>query len=216
MSQNNKDEKLFSISGSNEEFSARQKNVFDQLNTIETNRLNSANSFFNEANNSPAVNRTQRRITKQFRGKESIFKKPHVPLRRSPNKIPDYCVNPHKWTKYSLEDVPNEDMSERGNTAAAMSFLKEINKRKENESEIEADVGEKIVFKKSIALKSPKSDMQTSEETEKSFRNSKVIMPEYVIGQKIKKQKNKKQSEMRSSSKQLKLDHLLDEDTDDI
>lgn len=210
MSQNNKDEKLFSICGSNEEFSARQKNVFDQLNTLETNRFNSANSFFNEANDLPTINRMQRRITKQFRGKESIFKKP--------NKIPDYCVHPHKWTKYSLEDVRSEDMSERGNTAAAMSFLKEIKKRKENENDTDTDtnVGEKIVFKKSIALKSSKSDVQTLEEGEKSFRNSKVVMPEYVIGQKVKKQKNKKQSEIRSSSKQLKLDHLLEEDTEDV
>lgn len=216
MSENNKEEKLFSICGSNKEFSARQKSVFDQLNMLETNRLNNTNSFFNEANDTPALNRTQRRITKQFRGKESIFKKPHIPLRRTPTKIPDYCVNPHRWTKYSLEDVPNEDMSERGNTAAAMSFLKEIKKRKENEGDTETSVGEKIVFKKSIAFQSPKSDTQRTEESEKTFRNSKVIMPEYVIGKKIKKQKNKQQSEIRSSSKQLKLEHLLDEDAEDI
>ena len=34
--------------------------------------------------------------------------------------------NSHKWEKYSLDDVSNDDMTKENNTRAALSFLKEL------------------------------------------------------------------------------------------
>lgn len=210
-SSNSKDG-LFAINSNNQEFAQRQKNVFDQLNTITCNLTNSEQG--DDSEHLDVVDRTQRKITKQFRNRESIFKRPHVPVRTQSKKIPDHCLNPHKWTKYSLEDVRNEDMSERGNTSAAMSFLKELADRKEKTETSEEPETSKIVFRKNLINS---SNIRTSkyDPDEIIFRNSKVIMPEYVVGQKIKKTKKKKESEVRSSSTQLKLDHLLTGDEED-
>lgn len=206
---------LFSINGSNNEFTQRQKNVFDQLNTIAYNKVDTKeDDSVPDTEHVNVIDRTQKRITKQFRGRESIFKRPHVPVRNLSKKIPDYCLNPHKWTKYSLEDVPNEDMSERGNTAAAVSFLKELADRREKTEDTDEPETSKIVFRKNL-LNSSNIRTAQFDPDEKIFRNSKVIMPEYVVGQKIKKAKKKQQSEVRSSSKQLKLDHLLTGDDED-
>ncbi|XP_048731272.2 uncharacterized protein LOC125648330 [Ostrea edulis] len=51
---------------------------------------------------------------------------------------PNYKVNPEKWTRYSLEDVGNEDMSESSNTRAAFAFLEERRKLREGEMKVEA------------------------------------------------------------------------------
>lgn len=208
----------FTINNTSEEFAQRQKNVFDKLNGIQYTKVTADDDSIME--NEPesihlGSDRTQKKITKQFRNRESIFKRPHVPVRTLSKKIPDYCLNPHKWTKYSLEDVRNEDMSERGNTAAALSFLKELADRKDKtETNNEDAETTKIVFRRNLVssntLKSTHIDTD-----EKTFRNSKVVMPEYVVGQKIKKMKKNRQSEIRNSSKELKLDHLLDEDNED-
>lgn len=207
----------FSISSSNEGFAARQKSVFEQLSQLEKNR--SGNNHSDEAE-TPSRERTlnsgsQRKVTKQFRGRESIFKKPHLPIKPYPKKIPDYCLNPHKWTKYSLEDVKNEDISERGNTTAAMSFLKEMERQKEKiEQPGSSKATGKILFKKSVIPKRSLTETQ-DEGGAKIFRNSKLVMPEYVVGHRKKAVKECKKSELRSSKKQLKLDHLVDEDNED-
>ncbi|XP_061188234.1 uncharacterized protein LOC133196308 [Saccostrea echinata] len=53
-------------------------------------------------------------------------------------RTPDYKAHPEKWTKYSLEDVGNEDMSESSNTRAAFAFLEERRKLREGEMKAEA------------------------------------------------------------------------------
>merc|ERR1719228_454953 len=54
------------------------------------------------------------------------FRKPQ----RKPNYIPDHRKNPHKWTKYTLEDVSADQMSDRSNTKAALQFLTELKDQK--------------------------------------------------------------------------------------
>lgn len=208
---------LFSINSDNQDFAARQKDVFAQLNVAEMNRINEQKSKAAESSSSEDIaevnTRTQRARTKAFRGQKSIFKTPAVPLRKSlaASRIPDYRMHPHKWTRYSLEDV---DTSERSNTAAAMSFLKEIESRK-SEGEMETDGEKKIVFRKSVIAKSKLEDAR-DEETMR-FRSSKVVMPEYVVGQKIKNDKKKRSTKnnSKSSGKELKLDHLMEDEDED-
>ncbi|KAI4502586.1 hypothetical protein M0802_002498 [Mischocyttarus mexicanus] len=179
--------------------------------------------------------------TLKFRGKISIFKRPEGPAPRSINRtIPDYHRNPHKWTKYTLEDVSNEDMTDQSNTLAALSFLKELKERKMQEAKLEnkMDVDEttsnqnksKISFKSQkarsstsmIEFKKPKIESTKSENTTAiensdgkllTYKNCKLILPEYVVGQKpTKKAKKSRIPQNICPSTKIKLDHLQEID----
>lgn len=145
-------------------------------------------------------------------------------------------MNPHKWKKYSLLDT---DTSDRTNTAAAFEFLKEIETRKlteEEEAEEEdnyssavgnAQMANKIIFKNrkrtspsatfnsSVSLKSA---VEVEAPVDKAvLKGSKVVMPEYVIGQKVTKVKKAKTGSgtNKNQEKILKLGHLFEEEDED-
>lgn len=152
-------------------------------------------------------------------------------------------MNPHKWKKYSLGDT---DISDKTNSSAAFAFLAEIEKRKDAEREKsdddDVDTGDKIVFKsrnktsrpsfnKSVSLKRELDTSSTSNEEigEKSvLKGSKLVMPEYVIGQRSKNKKKKSNATTstdetkpdKNNRKGPQLKHLFgedeDEDADDI
>lgn len=201
----------FTLKATNAAFSQRQKNVFDQLNALENNRRNvdTHNDEYRETNQPPEV-RTKRAFTKHFRGKESIFKQP---LDRAPKNfirtIPDFKKNPHKWTKYTLSDVRDEDISETSNTKAALAFLNDLKQRKELEEKTVSDsFSKKVVFNRPVANK---KELTEDSDSKPSFRSSKVVMPEYVVGQKKKREKNFVNESIKQGKKQeLKLDHLLE------
>lgn len=114
----------------------------------------------------------------------------------------------------SLADVSEEHMSERSNTAAAMSFLHEMELRKKDEEEQSDELPEKIVFKKTSSSNKEEAGASTSVSDQTTFRNTKVIMPEYVVGRKVLKPK-KRFERKQNQSKELKLEHLLDEDEEE-
>ncbi|KAJ6644312.1 Protein TSSC4 [Pseudolycoriella hygida] len=174
------------------------------------------------------------RITK-FSGRESIFKRPSAPIAKclKSRHVPDYQLNPHKWRKYSLCDA---DISERSNTSAAFAFLKEIEDRK---SAADCDdlgdddtQGDKIVFNsrkrrhtgakfnKSVHLKPAEDETNVDPVIDlPKMRGSKVVMPEYVIGQKKERKKSSGQSSTdragKKSSEVLKLNHLFEEEEEE-
>nr|CAD7205257.1 unnamed protein product [Timema douglasi]CAD7416355.1 unnamed protein product [Timema poppensis] len=165
----------------------------------------------------------KRTAMKQFRGKESIFKRPEALPPRFKNKdVPDYHKHPHKWVRYTLGDVSPEDMSDQSNTAAALSFLRELKERKElidtNNMELEVSpetlVGLPVVFHKPKDI-SCVGETQATESEKAVFRSSKLIMPEYVVGQSRKKERkniNKSKVLKDGKPKEIKLDHLNFED----
>jgi len=70
-------------------------------------------------------------------------RKPHRPRYRG---VPDYKKNPDRWTCYSLDDVHENDMSERSNKRAALAFLEERRQEREKhegvpEEKVKFDVG---------------------------------------------------------------------------
>lgn len=160
---------------------------------------------------------------RRMRGKESIFKKPELPIGRclKPRKTPDYQVNPHKWKKYSLSDV---DISDQTNSAAALSFLRQMDAQREsddvdgNDHMDESGSAHKIEFKKKSKLNRnfkqlKQHDEEDGELDKPQLRGSKLVMPEYVIGQKSAK-KGKKQlagGQSRAAGK-LQLSHLAEEE----
>ncbi|XP_050420089.1 protein TSSC4 [Adelges cooleyi] len=154
--------------------------------------------------------RSGRSFTKQFRGKDSLFAKPDIPPWRilEKNKMPDFKLHPHKWTKYSLADV--NEMNDKSNAAAAFAFLKEMQMRKcGHDDEGDGEHDKKIVFKR--------VEKNKVEENKPSFQSSKLVMPEYEFGKKASKKKSHRQRQTDSSgtSNAIKLDHLIDEEGDD-
>lgn len=142
-------------------------------------------------------------------------------------------MNPHKWKRYSLSDA---DISDRTNTSAAFAFLKEIERRKDLKDDPDDDeMDGKITFKRKSANRAPKfqrsaplrNAIESSEpqnddiDAKPILKGSKVVMPEYVIGQKSKDKKRKatssKTSEKSASEGKntLKLQHLMDEEDED-
>jgi len=122
-----------------------------------------------------------RSLTKQFRGKDSLFVKPEIPPWRiiEKHRAPDFKLHPHKWTRYSLADV--NEMNDKSNAAAAFAFLKEMQTRKCKSDDDNDENDKKIVFKKIIKPEEP--------EVKASFQSSKLVMPEYEFGKKIQKKK---------------------------
>ncbi|XP_031826350.1 uncharacterized protein LOC116424287 [Nomia melanderi] len=240
----------FIVHGGDRAFANRQKLLFDKLSDAEqkchknkiASELTDENMVIDEISDSQIIRYgiKQHYETRRFRGKESIFKRPEGPAPRAANRsIPDYHRNPHKWKKYSLDDVSNDDMTDQSNTRAALSFLKELRARRLTEQRKDAekmDVTEKeqteIIFKPKkikptleIKFKKPGNNVGKTlnepiivdHDDKPVFRSSKIIMPEYVIGQKHKKKiKKDKPVQKVDCLKQLKLDHLeeLDEEQD--
>lgn len=123
--------------------------------------------------------------------------------------------NPNKWQHYTLDDV---DTSDRTNTSAAFSFLKELEDRNHSQEEIDCEGSsskQKIVFKKSIKLK-PRNEEIDPLLNAKKIQSTKIVMPEYVVGgQKPKPKKDAKPRDKTARSAAatnvLRLSHLDDE-----
>lgn len=249
----------FVLHGGDTAFASRQKLLFDKLSTAEMECNKAKGEQSDTEIKEEAITQLQPRgqkrksETKRFRGKESIFKRPEGPAPRSVSRnIPDYRRNPHKWMKYSLDDVSNDDMTDRSNTQVALSFLKELKARKSQEqldkkrmdisniareknTEIKMDIdtaeevqgkvtfkprtirkASEIEFKKPVTLEmGGMCSVIIDHDENPMFRGSKIIMPEYIVGQKQRRKTKREKSSVKiERTKQLRLDHLeeLDEE----
>lgn len=243
----------FVIHGGGNDFANRQRQIFEHLSqaarewkkdhddscpsTMELSTIDARGGPTRSPGPRPRAG-LKRAETRQYRGKESIFKRPEGPAPLAVRKIiPDHHKNPHKWVKYSLEDVRSEQMSDRSNAQAAFSFLKELRARRkrescEGESEELMDTDEpkpdgdvqvargckftaRVQFRKSIENKDGKEPPVVIVERDERpvFRNSKIILPEYVVGQKAERRTKKNRPVVKiDRSKQLKLSHLDEPD----
>jgi len=208
------------------DFDAKKKALFECLESAEKKLQGSSlEQSRHDYNLQPYRQQQQQRkrnreeIVEKYKHRDSLFKRPDLPITkclRSRQK-PEYEKNPNKWKKYSLDDV--SDTSDRMNTSAAFSFLKEIEDRRQDESHMDEDdadgSSQKIVFKKSIKLK-PKSDEIDPQLNAKKIQGLKIIMPEYVVGERKQKPKKDRKPKDQSTSKgNLRLSHLNNEDDDD-
>ncbi|KFB48193.1 AGAP005409-PA-like protein [Anopheles sinensis] len=169
----------------------------------------------------------------RYRGRESIFKRPNAPIGQCLKRthVPDYKRNPHKWIKYTLEDV---DTSDRTNMAAAFSFLKQMEEQREASLQDETDQQNStqsqpgtgcralVRFNRSVRLREQLQEaddpVETPAEERPQFNGRRVLMPEYVVGQRDpKKVKRTKRPVKAGEGKQneLQLDHLMEENEDD-
>uniref|UniRef100_A0A182PL85 U5 small nuclear ribonucleoprotein TSSC4 n=1 Tax=Anopheles epiroticus TaxID=199890 RepID=A0A182PL85_9DIPT len=183
----------------------------------------------------------------RYQGRESIFKRPNAPigqcLKRS--NLPDYKRNPHKWTKYTLEDV---DTSDRSNTAAAFSFLKQMEDQQREAAQVDgpgdgmtrqgasadaqpqrAEFCKSVVrFNRSVRLRGQLEEadepVEPPVEDRPQFNGRRVLMPEYVVGQKDPKRAKRTPTQRKTAATggkkagkgaALQLDHLMEENEDE-
>lgn len=195
-------------------FSSRCDDVFAGLDAVKTKL--SASSEGQESrkrrgdDDERRFGRDDRR--RDDRGDSRSFRRPAAP--RSRGYVPDHHKNPHKYTKYSLADVGNDQLSDRANSQAAFAFLraKEEARRAAEGMEEEESEGKKIAFKK------PVRRMEVKEVAPKA--TDKYVMPECVVGQKKKKEKReegkkKEEGKPKKKEKQMTLSHLMDDEEDE-
>jgi hypothetical protein len=106
------------------------------------------------------------------------------------------------------------------NTSAAFSFLKEIEDRKNQDSmDVDDDSGsssQKIVFKKSVKLRQKEPAVDSVLDVKK-IQSTKVVMPEYVVGEKRHKPKKEKPKDRQpaASKTSLHLSHLNEDEEEE-
>lgn len=203
----------------------RQKSLFNTLKDAEDQySYSKSNKVANPPNYGEVDRRTYRKLKhemKQFRGKESIYKRPEANMRDClrAKTIPDYITNPKKWVYYSLEDVTPEQMSEKTNTATALALMQKL---EEQAAKTEMDIdSDDALFKKPIfQVSSTIKKTGTVTEEKAVFKSNKVVMPEYVVGQKVLKKKEKPaRKETAKDTPDVKaslaLNHLFEEEDEE-
>ncbi|CAK1586055.1 unnamed protein product [Parnassius mnemosyne] len=206
----------------------RQKCLFNQLKDAEEQySFSKSNKASIDIDYGVIDRKTYRKLKhemKQFRGKESIFKRSEASLREClrAKTVPDYIKNPQKWAYYSLADVTPEQMSDATNAATAHTLIRELEKREEAKQNPNQEPNESALFKKPIFQVSKTIRVQYNEDEEKAvFKSNKIIMPEYVVGVSHKKENKKrimikeaKEDPDRIKKAELKLNHLFEMDDD--
>ncbi|XP_077289572.1 uncharacterized protein LOC143913568 [Arctopsyche grandis] len=199
-------------------FGERQRTLFESLRAAEESSGTKKGRSLRQTVGCPQNPRQLRSQMKQFRGKRSIFTRPEDTIAQclGVRKVPDYQINPGKWTHYSLEDVP--DVTDRSNAKAAAICLQEIQASKQVDVESANDDGmqvddSKVVFKLPVRIS---SKSETRNKSNVVYRNSKILLPEYVVGKRERNKATKleKQTVAVQNKNELKLDHLLDDDDD--
>jgi hypothetical protein len=138
--------------------------------------------------------------------------------------MPDFKRNPHKYTKYSLDDAA--PVSHESNRQAAFAFLDELKKRKASDNQDEDDnsssEGQKIAFRKPVTKK-----VKVSEEETPSCSSSSVpgcrgfVLPECVVGERRERKKpdasfaKKVPSSGDVAHKSMTLSHLMEEEEEE-
>jgi len=208
----------FSLNVEDAAFSARQASIFGSLPVVKLNSLEEDSTSLR-----PDETEEENEDVMPFKGEESIFKRPMPKLKRPshkprknyhPNsnrmKVPDHKKNPEKWIRYSLEST--SDVTNKSNSAAALSFLREIADRKrksENVEEEETAPGGKILFKK------PKNKEDKSQAS-RTYRDGKLCMPAFEFGsKKTKSAKKIKDKSAARKTQERTLAHLAEEGDED-
>lgn len=208
-------------------FDERQKNLFNHLrNAEELYSFSKSTKTSSQPDYGSIDKKTYKKVKhemKQFRGRESIFKRPEANIRECLRLkcTPDYIKNPEKWKYYSLSDVTPEQMSDKTNIQTALAFIREMEERDDSTKEVDVMDESGAVFKKPTFQVSKTIKDISKEEDQPTFKSNKLIMPEYVVGVSGKKMKNKlkinkhNKSEENIKKAELKLNHLYEIDNDD-
>jgi hypothetical protein len=174
----------FLVRSNNSDFSGRQNQIFDQLDNLAKQYDRDVIARHDPPPPEPEV--------EDLRTPDDVFVVPTrrpPPRRRFPTrcgndnitqnhyKPPDHRIHPEKWTRYSLDDVTEDQMTEKSNSAAAFEFLSR------NKFEVTSASSQVTRFN----VQCGKRKVNEAEETpspRSSTSSGKWVMPEYVVGRK--------------------------------
>lgn len=137
--QNNSKVNYEQINDQSYDFKERTKNVFETLDNLESVHQNKRKNYERDDTNDDVEEDDERVSVGEIYLNEEDEENSHSNsqqkiLRKHPQQ-PDHVVNPHKYKKYSLEDVDDNKMSGRANTQAAMNFLNNSRNVQSNQQE---------------------------------------------------------------------------------
>ncbi|XP_072375064.1 U5 small nuclear ribonucleoprotein TSSC4-like [Scyliorhinus torazame] len=142
---------LFQLRGTSSGFSFRSQNIFSGLeNVVKFDAPQSRDDILIDGEfklpPNPAPHRkvagesppgkqgssSKRQVTgERPRGKQSS-----ILYKKTPS-VPDYLLHPERWTKYTLEDVP--ETSSKKNTAVALEFMDNLKKQRKEKPTMDLD-----------------------------------------------------------------------------
>ncbi|GBL76855.1 hypothetical protein AVEN_12545-1 [Araneus ventricosus] len=128
----------------------------------------------------------------------NFFKKPFPVKQKS--SVPQFKLQPQKWKKYSLENIPLS--SDATNTAVALQFIDEIRRHKEQPESNISENSDKIVFNKPLQKKQKTAPDSTSNSSPLDSFKCTVTSS----------QVDSTSSENKSRSLSITLSHLEEED----
>ena len=161
----------FSLADEEDAFKEKAGTLFDALNGVQYSPTQDADGFLKSdplrdlgQPGGRSVDRYRMgNRPKHGRGVTSSLMPPPrrpVPYKRKQHATPGHLKDPSKFTKYSLDDIPEEQLSQKSNTAAALAFLREIDEKKRKD---EADADDTPTDQKPVFKKPMKRDKDTSQ-----------------------------------------------------
>ncbi|XP_072905370.1 U5 small nuclear ribonucleoprotein TSSC4 [Hemitrygon akajei] len=141
---------LFQLRGASSGFTSRSHSIFSGLeNAVKLDASQSKDKKIIEGEfKHPPYQAPQEKLTEGSPSEKMIVMVPararqSTVLCKKPHSVPDFLLHPERWTKYSLEDVP--EMSNKKNTAVALEFMGVLKKRKkEKNTDMQQDLTEDL------------------------------------------------------------------------
>ncbi|XP_078076625.1 U5 small nuclear ribonucleoprotein TSSC4 [Mustelus asterias] len=142
---------LFQLRGTSSGFSFRSQNIFSGLENVVKFDASQPrdNNIIDGEFKLPPNPAPQRKVTgespsgkqsspskRQIAGEAPRGKQSSIPYKKAQS-VPDYLLHPERWTKYSLEEVP--ETSSKKNTAVAFEFMDSLKKQRKEKSTMELD-----------------------------------------------------------------------------
>lgn len=130
----------FNLKGGGSEFSSRSQSIFDCLDNV----AKVTSSSLGQDN---VIDGVFARPLPPLPSRKTSHPPSSSPVPAKKRGVPDYMVNPDRWTHYSLEDVP--ETSDKGNSRVAHEFLASLQPKKELSDSLNSlESLQKIIFSK--------------------------------------------------------------------
>lgn len=131
------DSSVFQLRGGSSSFSSRSRNIFESLESVtrsSSGQLADDNvlsgTFARPAPPSPPpmVGQGCQKVTSRGSQKPQWRQRQEQQVTvKGGSRVPDYLAHPERWTRYSLDDVP--ETSDRQNSQVALQFLQDLQNR---------------------------------------------------------------------------------------
>ncbi|KAJ0001915.1 hypothetical protein NQD34_001711 [Periophthalmus magnuspinnatus] len=153
----------FSLKGGSSGFSSRSHSIFDCLDSM-------AKMTSSTLGQDKVIDGVFARPVAPPPSRKTSHPPPTSPTPAKKRGVPDYMVNPDRWTRYSLEDTA--ETSDQGNSRVAHQYLASLlQKKDEPVNRDSCNLHEKIIFSKPSRVgKEPPTNKSEKQSKEKGMR----------------------------------------------